>query len=67
MPSDLPLQRCGEGMQGVVQITRLMMGLQANVIQMVESHVALHMAGAESALHTVNVLGAKILGTQVRS
>ena len=61
------LQGSAARMEGAVQVTRLMMGLQANVIQMAESHVALHMAGAESALHTVNVLGAKISGAQVRA
>ena len=48
-------------MEGAVQVTRLMMGLRANVIQMLTTRVALQVVGADRVLPTANVLDAKII------
>ena len=48
-------------MEGAVQVTRLMMGLPACVIQMLTTRVALQVVGADPVLPTANVLDAKII------
>ena len=48
-------------MEGAVQVTHLMMGLPAYVIQMLTIRVALQVVIADPVLPTANVLGAKII------
>ena len=55
------LQGSAARMEGAVQITHLMMGLPAYVIQMLTIRVALQVVIADPVLTTANVLDAKII------